>query len=69
VFATHRRLQPRPGWCCHPTGTAAVMRWAAALSAATSPEVCPVVLFDCAGMLQLLGFKCAVHWVDICITL
>jgi hypothetical protein len=41
------------------------MRWAAALSAATLPEVCPIVLFDCARMLQLLGLKCAVHWVDI----
>ena len=26
-------------------------KWAAALFATTSPEVCPVVLFDCASML------------------
>jgi hypothetical protein len=32
-------------------------RWAAALSAATPPEVCPVVLFDCASMMQLLGLN------------
>ena len=39
--------------------------WAAALSAATLPEVCPVVLCDRAGMLHSPGLNCAVHWVDI----
>ena len=39
--------------------------WAAALSTSNSPEVCTVVLFDCASMLQLSSLRCAVHWVNI----